>query len=73
VEVKIGVQDSPREIALESTDTQEAVVAAVQKAVKDGSLLSLTDDRGRTVLVAGSMITYVEVGASSSRRVGFGS
>ncbi|MDQ5973649.1 MAG: hypothetical protein QG661_858 [Actinomycetota bacterium] len=73
MEVKIGVQDSPREIALESTDTQEAVVAAVQKAVKDGSLLSLTDDRGRTVLVAGSMITYVEVGASSSRRVGFGS
>ena len=73
MEVKIGVQDSPREIALESTDTQEAVVAAVQKAVKDGSLLSSTDDRGRTVLVAGSMITYVEVGASSSRRVGFGS
>ena len=28
MEVKIGVQDSPREIALESTDTQEAVVAA---------------------------------------------
>jgi hypothetical protein len=73
VEVKIGVQDSPREIALESTDTQEAVVAAVQKAIKDGSLLSLTDDRGRTVLVAGPMITYVEVGATSSRRVGFGS
>lgn len=73
MEVKIGVQDSPREIALESTDTQEAVVAAVQKAIKDGSLLSLTDDRGRTVLVAGAMITYVEVGATSSRRVGFGS
>lgn len=73
MEVKIGVQDSPREIALESTETQEAVVAAVQKAIKDGSLLSLTDDRGRTVLVAGAMITYVEVGATSSRRVGFGS
>ena len=33
MEVKIGVQDSPREIALESTDTQEAVVAAVQKVM----------------------------------------
>lgn len=73
MEVKIGVQDSPREIAIESAETQEAVVAAIEKAIKDDGLLSLLDDRGRTVLVAGSRITYVEIGASSSRRVGFGS
>ena len=73
MEVKIGVQDSPREIALESTESQEAVVAAVEKAIKNDTLLSLTDDRGRTVLVAAAKITYVEIGASSSRRVGFGS
>ena len=73
MDVKIGVQDSPREISLESSETQETVVAAVEKAIADGGLLSLTDDRGRTVLVAASKITYVEVGASSSRRVGFGS
>lgn len=73
MEVKIGVQDSPREISLESADSQEAVQAAVEKALKDGGLLTLNDDRGRTVLVSASKITYVEIGASSSRRVGFGS
>lgn len=73
MEVKIGVNDSPREISLESEDTQDAVTAAVEKAIKDGGLLRLSDDRGRTVLVAGDKITYVEIGASSSRRVGFGS
>ena len=73
MEIKIGVQDSRNEIALESTETQEAVVANVEKAIKDGGLLTLVDDRGRTVLVAASKITYVELGASSSRRVGFGS
>ncbi|MDP1875933.1 MAG: DUF3107 domain-containing protein [Actinomycetota bacterium] len=73
MEVKIGVQDSPREISLESTESQEAVKAAVEKALKDGGLLTLTDDRGRTVLVSAAKITYVEIGASSSRRVGFGS
>ena len=73
MEVKIGVQDSPREISLESTESQESVQAAVEKALKEGGLLSLTDDRGRTVLVSASKITYVEIGASSSRRVGFGS
>ncbi|MDO8308082.1 MAG: DUF3107 domain-containing protein [Actinomycetota bacterium] len=73
MEVKIGVQDSPREISLESTESQEAVKTAVEKALKDGGLLTLTDDRGRTVLVSAAKITYVEIGASSSRRVGFGS
>ena len=68
MEVKIGIQDSRSEISLESTESQEAVLAAVQTAIADGGLLTLTDDRGRTVLVAGSKITYVEVGASSSRR-----
>jgi hypothetical protein len=73
VEVKIGVQDSPREIALESEETQETVMAAVEKAISEGGILRLTDDRGRTVMVSASKITYVEVGATSSRRVGFGS
>ncbi len=73
MEVKIGIQDSRSELSLESTESQEAVMAAVEKAITDRGLLTLTDDRGRTVLVAGSKITYVEIGASSSRRVGFGS
>lgn len=73
MEVKIGVQDSPREISLESVDAPEDVMAAVEKALKDGGLLTLTDDRGRTVIVNGARITYVELGAASSRRVGFGS
>lgn len=73
MEVKIGVQDSPREISLESAETQEAVLEAVETAVAGGGLLRLTDERGRTVLVAGSRIAYVEVGATTSRRVGFGS
>ncbi len=73
MEVKIGVQDSPREITLESGESREDVMAAVEKALKDGGLLTLTDDRGRTVIVNAARITYVELGASSSRRVGFGS
>ena len=73
MEVKIGVQDSPREVSLDSDETPDAVSAAVKTAIESGALLSLTDDRGRTVLVPGSKITYVEIGAPTSRRVGFGS
>lgn len=73
MEVKIGVQDSPREISLESGEAREDVMAAVEKALKDGGLLTLTDDRGRTVVVNAARITYVELGVATSRRVGFGS
>ncbi len=73
MEIKIGVQDTPREVALDSDETAEAVIAAVEAALADGGLLRLVDDRGRTVLVPAAKIAYVEVGASARGRVGFGS
>jgi hypothetical protein len=45
----------------------------VETAIADGTLLRLVDDRGRTVLVPGAKIAYVEVGATTKGRVGFGS
>ena len=35
-------------------------------------MLSLTDDKGRRFLVQTAKITYVEIGAADTRRVGFG-
>jgi len=73
VEIKIGVQDTAREVSLDSNDTSESVIAAVNAALATGDTLTLVDDRGRTVMVPGAKIAYVEVGASSKGRVGFGS
>jgi len=73
VEIKIGVQDTPREVSLDSADNPDDVIAAVEAAVASSGMLKLVDDRGRTVLVPGSKIAYVEIGASSKGRVGFGS
>ncbi|MEU5973354.1 DUF3107 domain-containing protein [Streptomyces sp. NPDC047315] len=73
MEVKIGVQHSPREIVLESAQSAEEVEDAVSKALAGKSqLLSLSDEKGRKVLVPADRIAYVEIGESSSRRVGFG-
>lgn len=73
MEVRIGVQHTAREIVLESDDAPEDVVAAVRAALDSGGVLTLTDDRGRQVLVPGDRLAYVEVGAPGARRVGFGS
>lgn len=73
MEVRIGVQNTAREVVLESTLSATEVSAAVSKAIADGSVLSLTDEKGRQVLVPAAGIAYVDIAASEVRRIGFGS
>jgi hypothetical protein len=72
VEVKIGVLHTPREIVLESSQSQDDVEQAVAAALKsvDGQL-TLTDDKGRRVIVPANLIAYVEIAQADVRRVGF--
>jgi hypothetical protein len=72
VEVKIGVQHSPRELVIDSPKTPDEIAAEVSAAMtaKDG-LLTLVDERGRRVVVPTDRIAYVEIAEADSRRVGF--
>jgi hypothetical protein len=73
VEVKIGVTDIPRELVFSSAQTHDEVQKLVTDAFgTESGVLSLTDEKGRLFLVQVSKIAYVEIGASDSRRVGFG-
>ena len=72
MEVKIGVLHTPRELVLDSAQTADEVSAAVAAAIADGSVLSLVDERGRTVMVPSDRVAYVEISPASARRVGFG-
>jgi hypothetical protein len=40
--------------------------------LSDGGVLNLADDRGRRLLVPVDKLTYIEIGESETRRVGFG-
>lgn len=71
MEVKIGVQHSPRELAVESTLSAEEIESLVGDALPDG-LLTLTDERGRKVVVPAAKLAYIEIGEPEARRVGFG-
>jgi hypothetical protein len=70
VEVKIGVQHSPRELVIDSPKTPDEIAAEVAKAMsgatKDG-LLTLVDDRGRRLLVPVDRIAYVEIAQADQR------
>jgi Protein of unknown function (DUF3107) len=72
VEVKIGVLNSPREIVIDSSQTPDEVQNAYESALKtpDGTF-SLTDEKGRRVIVAVSSVAYLDVSEADVRRVGF--
>ncbi len=73
VEVKIGIDNNPRELAVNTTATSDDVHAKVAAALAGtDAVLELVDEKGSKVLVPSSKIAYVEVGSAESRRVGFG-
>ena len=75
MDVRIGIVQTVKELEVELEDDadREAVMAEIEEALKNDSVLWLTDRKGRRVAVPAAKVAYVEVGApSTERRVGFG-
>ncbi|MFI7603909.1 DUF3107 domain-containing protein [Micromonospora sp. NPDC049366] len=72
MEVKIGVQYAPRELVLESAQSPAEIEQIVTDAfANDSGTLSLTDEKGRRVIVPVNKVAYVEIAEASPRAVGF--
>ena len=72
MEVKIGVQYAPRELVLESAQTPAEIEQIVTEAMaNDTGTLSLTDEKGRRIIVPVNKVAYVEIAEASPRAVGF--
>ena len=75
MEIRIGVTYSPKEIEIEMDDDAagDALVEQISASVgEDGSMLWLTDRKGRRVGIPTAKLAYIEIGAPrSDRRVGF--
>lgn len=72
MEVTIGVQNVARELTIETDSDATEVGAAVEAAMTDGGVLRLTDTKGRTILVPGRAVGWIQVGESEKGKVGFG-
>ncbi|GHD03729.1 DUF3107 domain-containing protein [Zhihengliuella salsuginis] len=71
MDVRIGIQNVSREVVVDSDQTPDAVAKTVSEALAAGGLLTLTDAKGRQVIVPTGSIGYVEVGSEAPRPVGF--
>ena len=72
MEIKVGIQHVNREIVVDTNESASAVEQAYIEAAASGGVLTLTDQRGRKVLIQASAVSYVDIGEESARRVGFG-
>lgn len=72
MEIKVGIQHVARELVVDSDSTAPEVEAALAKALDDGGVLTLADQRGRKILVPAARIAYLDLGQEHVRAVGFG-
>ena len=72
MDVRIGIQNSPREISFETSQSAEEVERQVAAALSgQAPLVKLADDKGTVYVVPATALAYVEIGSEESRRVGF--
>ncbi|MGI9156529.1 MAG: DUF3107 domain-containing protein [Marmoricola sp.] len=71
MEVKIGVQNAPRELTIDTDLSSDDVEKAVADAVAKGGVLSLADSRGRRVVVPAERLAYVDITTTMTGTVGF--
>ncbi len=71
MEVKIGVQNAPRELTIDTNLDAEEVEKQVAEAVKNGGVLSLSDVRGRRIVIPAERLAYVDITTTITGTVGF--
>ncbi len=73
MEIKVGIQHVNREIVVETTDSAADIETSLANAMSQETFFTVTDERGRKVLIPAAKIAYVDLGEENARHVGFGS
>lgn len=72
MDIRLGIADVAREIALETDASAEEVTTRLKEALADGGVFELTDKKGRQILVPVARLGFVELGSTNVHPVGFG-
>ncbi|MEV8630228.1 DUF3107 domain-containing protein [Streptosporangium sp. NPDC051023] len=73
MEIKIGVRSVHRELVVETDLSADQVEEELGKALAaDRGIFSITDSKGRRVIVPIISLGFIEIGEEETRPVGFG-
>lgn len=73
MEIKIGISNFGREVAVETESTGDDIEQALRTALAtEGGVLTIVGDKGRRILIPASQVGYLDLGQDRPRAVGFG-
>lgn len=74
MDIRIGLADAPRELTIELDDdaSVEEIKASIEAGLAGGGLIWMTDKKGRQIGFRSDKVTFVDVSAATSPRMGFG-
>ncbi|MGW0804376.1 DUF3107 domain-containing protein [Nonomuraea sp. NPDC002799] len=73
MEIKIGVRSVHRELVVETDLTADQVEEEIRNALSvDRGVFTLTDTKGRRIVVPVASLGFIEIGEDETRPVGFG-
>lgn len=70
MEIRIGVQNAPREIAIDVAMEADEIEKLIIDATPSG-VFSVRDLKGRRVVVPAANLAYVEISSATAGQVGF--
>ncbi len=71
MDIRIGIKHAGRELSFDTDATATEVTAQLQAAKAANGILTLTDTKGQTYVIPAENVTYIEIGTTQSRPVGF--
>ena len=73
MEIKIGIVNAAREVSIDAQESAETIEQQLRESLaQPNAVLTLTDAKGRKVLIPAHGIAYLDLGQPNSRQVGFG-
>lgn len=71
MDIRIGIKHAGRELSFDTNTSAADVTAQLQTALAAHGVLTLTDTKGQTYVIPADNVTYLEIGTTQSRPVGF--
>lgn len=72
MDIKIGIQNIGRELSIDTDASADEIQQQIGEALSGNGVLTLSDAKGRRLIVPAQAIGYVDLGQEHTRPVGFG-
>lgn len=72
MDIELGIQNVARPVNFSTDESAEKISEIIAQAVSQGTMINLTDSKGRHILVPGTALGYATIGSETRHAVGFG-